>query len=111
MGGGVYAHRCTHGGPPRPHLIVQWILLMLEPVLQSKTYFACVRQRIQYICPFFGNKIRQTLDRFFVAVGGRTQIVFALGGIVSNLQQFLNFDSPVTIIYTNVFVNACAIDG
>jgi hypothetical protein len=23
MGGGVYAHRCTHGGPPRPHLIVQ----------------------------------------------------------------------------------------
>jgi hypothetical protein len=19
----VYAHRCTHGGPPRPHLIVQ----------------------------------------------------------------------------------------
>jgi lipase ATG15 len=23
MGGGVYAHRHTHGGPPRPHLIVQ----------------------------------------------------------------------------------------
>jgi hypothetical protein len=23
MGGGVYAHRCTHGGSPRPHLIVQ----------------------------------------------------------------------------------------
>jgi hypothetical protein len=23
MGGGVYAHRYTHGGPPRPHLIVQ----------------------------------------------------------------------------------------
>jgi hypothetical protein len=23
MGEGRYAHRCTHGGPPRPHLIVQ----------------------------------------------------------------------------------------
>jgi hypothetical protein len=23
MGEGMYAHRYTHGGPPRPHLIVQ----------------------------------------------------------------------------------------
>jgi hypothetical protein len=23
MGEGTYAHRCTHGGPPRPHLILQ----------------------------------------------------------------------------------------
>jgi hypothetical protein len=23
MGEGMYVHRCTHGGPPRPHLIVQ----------------------------------------------------------------------------------------
>jgi hypothetical protein len=23
MGGGVYAHGCTHGGGPRPHLILQ----------------------------------------------------------------------------------------
>jgi hypothetical protein len=23
MGEGTYAHRCTHGGAPRPHLIVQ----------------------------------------------------------------------------------------
>jgi hypothetical protein len=26
MGEGTYAHRCTHGGPPRPHLIVQCTL-------------------------------------------------------------------------------------
>jgi hypothetical protein len=28
MGGGVYAHRYTHGGPPRPHLIVQCVPFM-----------------------------------------------------------------------------------
>ena len=41
MGGGVYAHRCTHGGPPRPHLIVQCItpiktLLIGLALLQAK---------------------------------------------------------------------------
>jgi hypothetical protein len=73
--------------PKEVALAVDSLLLTSEPV-QSKTYFACVRQRMQYIFPFFGNKIRQTLDGlFFVAVGGRTRIV-------QNHQQFLNFESP-----------------
>jgi hypothetical protein len=42
-----------------------------EPALQSKTYCACIRQRIQ---SFSGNKIHQMLDGFFVAVGGGTRI-------------------------------------
>ncbi len=43
MGGGVYAHRYTHGGPPRPHLIVQCTTLRrvydtcIKPTIMAKT--------------------------------------------------------------------------
>jgi hypothetical protein len=33
MGEGRYAHRCTHGGAPRPHLIVQCSSFTIVPFL------------------------------------------------------------------------------
>jgi hypothetical protein len=38
MGEGTYAHRCTHGGPPKPHLIVQCIELTISSLRQAGVY-------------------------------------------------------------------------
>jgi hypothetical protein len=36
MGEGTYTHRCTHGGPPRPHLIVQCSVGAMVFALETK---------------------------------------------------------------------------
>jgi hypothetical protein len=48
MGEGMYAHRCTHGGPPRPHLIVQcvsYVQIGFTNVMYEKGRFHCTNFR------------------------------------------------------------------